>query len=38
MNLEALQTEFDNICDLYKIGDMAREELYNLFMRAVGEL
>ena len=38
MDLEALQAEFDNICDLYKIGDMAREELYNLLMRAVGEL
>ena len=38
MNLDALQAEFDNICDLYKIRDMAREELYNLFMRAIGEL
>ena len=38
MDLEWLQAEFENICDLYKIGDMAREELYNLFLRAVGEL
>ena len=38
MNLEVLQAEFENICDLYKIGDMAREELYNLLLRAVGEL
>ena len=38
MDLEMFQAEFDNICDLYKIGDMAREELYNLCLRAMGEL
>lgn len=38
MSLEDFQAQFDNICDLYKIGDIAREELYNLCLKAMGEL
>lgn len=38
MDLEAFQAEFENLCYLYKVGDLAKEELYNLCLRMMGEL
>ena len=38
MDLEAFQAEFENIFYLYKVGDLAKEELYNLVLRFVGEI
>lgn len=38
MSIEDLYTQFDNICKLHSVGDIAKEEIWMLFITEIEEL
>lgn len=38
MSIDELGYRFDNICKLYGVGDIAREELWRLMLEDRGEI